>query len=59
VRRALLRKLSPNPSSTDFITPPSACAPFCSDQATRRRLLQKLLTLDDISIVTRQRGNDS
>jgi hypothetical protein len=59
VRRALLGKLSPDPSSTDFITPPSACAPFCSDQATRRRLLKELLTLDDIGIVTRQRGNDS
>jgi hypothetical protein len=29
---ALLAKLSPGPSSVDFVTPPVACAPICSDQ---------------------------
>jgi hypothetical protein len=30
-----LGKLSPDPSSTDFIMPPPAYAPLCSDQAIR------------------------
>jgi hypothetical protein len=47
----LLVRLSPDPSSADFITPPAACSPICSDQAMQMRLLRKLLMLDDINIV--------
>jgi hypothetical protein len=46
----LLARLSPDPSSANFITPLAACAPMCSDQAVRMRLLWELLTLDDIDI---------
>jgi hypothetical protein len=31
---ALLGRLSPDPSSVDFVTPPVVCAPMCSDEAT-------------------------
>jgi hypothetical protein len=50
---ALLARLSPDPSSVDFVTPPAACAPMCSDQAVRTRLLRELPTLDDIDIAAR------
>jgi hypothetical protein len=50
VQRNLLGKLSPDPSSNDFITPPPICAPLCADQAMRTRLLRELPTLDEISI---------
>jgi hypothetical protein len=53
----LLGRLSPNPSSVDFITPPAVCAPMCLDQAMRMRLMRELPTLDDINIVARQRGD--
>jgi hypothetical protein len=56
-QRALLGKLSPDPASTGFTTLPPAYAPLCSDQATRRRLLQELSTLDDISLAVRQKGD--
>jgi hypothetical protein len=56
---ALLARLSPNPSSVDFVTPPAACTPMCSDKVARMRLLRELPTLDDISIVARQRGDES
>jgi hypothetical protein len=46
----LLARLSPDPSSANFITPLVACTPMCSDQAVRTRLLWELLTLDDINI---------
>jgi hypothetical protein len=39
--RTLLRKLSPDPSSTDFITPPLVCVPLCSDQVMQTRLLRE------------------
>jgi hypothetical protein len=50
VLRALLGKLSPDPYSSNFITPPPACAPLCSNQATRTRWLRELPTLDEIGI---------
>jgi hypothetical protein len=53
VQRALLGKLSFDPSFTNFTTHPPACTPLCSNQATRRRLLQELPTLDKIGIATR------
>jgi hypothetical protein len=55
----LLAKLSPDPSSDDFATPPVACTPMCLDQATWTRLLRELPTLDDINIAARQRGDES
>jgi hypothetical protein len=39
VQRTLLGKLSPDPSSADFITPPLNYTPLCSNQEIRRRLL--------------------
>jgi hypothetical protein len=56
---ALLRRLSPDPSSVDFVSPSAVCGPMCSDQAARTRLLRELPTLDDINIVARQRGDES
>jgi hypothetical protein len=48
----LLVGLSPDLSSFDFVTPPAACAPMCSDQAARTRLLRELPMLDDMDIAT-------
>jgi hypothetical protein len=59
VLSALLARLSPDPSSADFVTPPTACAPMCSDQAAQTRLLRELPTLDDIDIAARQKGDKS
>jgi hypothetical protein len=56
---ALLGRLSPDPSSVDFITPPVTYAPMCSDHATRMRLLSELPTLDDIDFTAWQRGDES
>jgi hypothetical protein len=55
----LLARLSPDPSSVDFVTPPTACAPMCMDQAAWTRLLRELPTLDDIDIATRQWVDES
>jgi hypothetical protein len=55
----LLVRLSPDLSSVDFVTPPTACAPMCLDQAAWTRLLRELPTLDDIDIAVRQRGDES
>jgi hypothetical protein len=46
-------RLSPNPSSADFVTLPAAGAPMCSDQVVQTRLLRELPTLDDIDIAMR------
>jgi hypothetical protein len=56
---ALLRRLSPDPSSVDFVSPSAVYGPMCSDQAARTRLLRELPTLDDINIAARQRGDES
>jgi hypothetical protein len=48
---ALLVRLSPDPSLASFITPLAVCAPMCSDQETRMRLLRELSTLDEINII--------
>lgn len=50
VLMTLLGKLSPDPSPTDFITPPLVGAALCSEQAMRMRLLRELPTLNKISI---------
>jgi hypothetical protein len=59
VLRTRLGKLSPDPSLTDFVTPPLACVPLCSDQATWTRLLRELPSLDDIDITVLQKGDES
>jgi hypothetical protein len=56
---ALLGRLNPNLSSVNFVTPPAVCAPMCSNQVMRTRLLGELPTLDNIGITTRQRGDES
>jgi hypothetical protein len=57
--RALLGKLSPDLSSTNFVTPLSACAPLYSDQVTQTRLLREIPTLDETSIAVRQKDDNS
>jgi hypothetical protein len=54
-----LAKLSPGPSSPDFIMPPASCQPICVDQAVRTVLLKSMPTLDDIDITLVQRGDQS
>jgi hypothetical protein len=56
---ALLVRLSPDPSSADFITPPMVCAPMCSNHAMQMRPLRELPTLDDIDITMWQWGDES
>jgi hypothetical protein len=59
VLETTLSKLSTDPSSIGFITPPVHCMPICTDQATRSLLLKVMPTLDDIDIATRRRGDQS
>jgi hypothetical protein len=58
VLSTLLGKLIPDPSSTD-LAPLLGCAPVCSDQPMRMRLLRELPTLDDIGIAVQKKGNVS
>jgi hypothetical protein len=58
MQRALLGKLSPDQSSADFTTLPPVYAPLCSNQATRKMLLQELPTLDEIDIAAWQKGDE-
>jgi hypothetical protein len=46
----MLSKLSTDPSSIGFITPPMHCMPICMNQAARLLLLMAMPTLDDIDI---------
>jgi hypothetical protein len=55
----LLARLSPDLSLVDFVTPPVACTPMCSDQVAQMRLLRELPMLYDINIATRQRDDES
>jgi hypothetical protein len=50
VLTGLVWRLSPDPSSVDFVTPLMVCAPMWSNQMTQTRLLKELPTLDDIDI---------
>jgi hypothetical protein len=59
MQRAMLGKLSPDPFLADFTALPPVCAPLCSDQATRSRVLQELPTLDEIGIIVQQKGDKS
>jgi hypothetical protein len=51
-------KLSPDPSSHDFITPTS-CQPLSMDQAARTLLLVAMPSMDDVDIALVQRGDQS
>jgi hypothetical protein len=55
----VMRKLSPDPSFQDFITPPASCQPLCMDQAMRSMLLVAMPSMDDVSIASIQRGDQS
>jgi hypothetical protein len=46
----MLSKLSTDPSSIGFITPPVHCMSICMNQAARMLLLKAMSTLDDIDI---------
>jgi hypothetical protein len=52
-----LLKLSTDPSSTDFVTPPVHCITICTNQAMRSLLLNVMPMLDDIDIAMWQRGD--
>jgi hypothetical protein len=55
----VLSRLSPNPSSTDFITHPEHCLPIYANQAMRLLLLKGMPMLDDIDIARMWRGKES
>jgi hypothetical protein len=55
----VMGKLSPDPSSHDFVTPPTSCQPLCVDQAVRSMPLVVMPSMDDIGIAQIQRGNQS
>jgi hypothetical protein len=55
----VMGKLSPNPSSHDFITNPASCQPLCMDQAVRSMLLVVMPSMDDVGIAPIQRGDQS
>jgi hypothetical protein len=46
----VMGKLSPDPSSHDFVTPLASCQPLCMDQAARMLLLVVMPSLDDVGI---------
>jgi hypothetical protein len=46
----MMEKLSPNPSSHDFITPLASCQPLYVDQAMRSMLLVAMPSMDDVSM---------
>jgi hypothetical protein len=54
-----LLKLSTDPSSHDFDTPPELCAPICLNQAVRSLLLSEMSSLDDINLAARHVGDSS
>jgi hypothetical protein len=55
----VMAKLSPSPSSHDFITPPTSCQPLCMDQAARSMLLVAMPLMDDVGITPIQRDDQS
>jgi hypothetical protein len=55
----VMGKLSPDLSSHYFVTPPASCQLLCMDQATRTLLLVVMPSMDDVSIVPIQRGDQS
>jgi hypothetical protein len=59
VLAVVMGKLSPDPSSHDFITPPASYQPLCMDQAMRSMLLVAMPSMDDVGIAPIQRGDQS
>jgi hypothetical protein len=55
----VMGKLSSDPSSHDFITPPASCQPLYMDQAARTLLVVVMPSMDDIGIAPVQRGDQS
>jgi hypothetical protein len=55
----VMMKLSPDPSSHDFVTPPVSCQPLYMDQAVRTLLLVAMPSMDDVGIAPIQRGDQS
>jgi hypothetical protein len=55
----VMGKLSSDPSSHDFITPPASFQPLCMDQATKTLLLVVMPLMDDVGIAPIQRGDQS
>jgi hypothetical protein len=46
----VMGKLSPNPSSHDFVTPPASCQPLCMDHTVRSLLLVAMPSMDNVGI---------
>jgi hypothetical protein len=55
----VIGKLSPVPSSHNFITPPASYQPLCMDQAARTLALVVMPSIDDVGIAPIQRGDQS
>jgi hypothetical protein len=55
----VMGKLSHDPSSHDFVTPPTSCQPLCMDQAVRSMLQVAMPLMDDVDIAPIQRGDQS
>jgi hypothetical protein len=55
----VMGKLSPDPSSHDFITSTASCQPLCIDQAVRSMLLVAMPSMDDVGTAPIQRGDQS
>jgi hypothetical protein len=55
----VIGKLSPVPSSHNFVTPPASCQPLCMDQAARTLALVVMPSIDDVGIAPIQRGDQS
>jgi hypothetical protein len=53
----VMGKLSPDPSSHDFITPPASCQPLCMDQTARSMLLVAMPSMEDVGIAPIQWGD--
>jgi hypothetical protein len=53
----VMGKLSLDPSSHDFITPPLPYYPLCMDQTARMLLLVVMPLMDDVGIAPIQRGD--
>jgi hypothetical protein len=46
----MMWKLSPDPSSHDFVSPLASCQPLYMDQVMRSMLLAAMPSMDDIGI---------
>jgi hypothetical protein len=55
----VMGKLSPDPSSHNFVTPPASCQPLCMDQTARSMLLVAMPSMEDVGIAPIQWGDQS